>query len=338
MSTPASAVSGLRKAAILMAVLGEDAATLIYQQLPEGQVQELTREIAEMGRVPSEAVTAVLEEYQRLVMTGEYLEQGGPDYARRLLIKAFGEQGARQLLLHVDEAAEMSHAKLDSLRKADPQQLAKFLAGEHPQTVALTLAHLDTRQGSALLQCLPEAERADTVRRLALLRRFSPEMAEKVSMGLNKRLQSLGDQSRRTFAGLKGVADVLNRLEPAAAKDILEKIEQDDAKLALSIRNLMFTFEDLLKTPEQSIRELLGALEKKMLALALRGASEGVKAYIFKSMSIRAVDMLKEDMEAMGPVRGREITKAQMGIVETARRLEAEGKLVLKLEEDDRGG
>jgi flagellar motor switch protein FliG len=152
---------------------------------------------------------------------------------------------------------------------------------------------------------------------------------------LHKRLEALGEQSRRAYAGLRGVADVMNRLEISTAKTILEGIEKEDPKLALSIRNLMFTFEDLMTVPEAGIRELLGQMDKKTLATALRGASEELKNYIFKSMSSRAVEMLKEDMEVLGPVKSRDVQKAQIEAVAVARKLEAEGKISLSQEGDD---
>jgi flagellar motor switch protein FliG len=182
---------------------------------------------------------------------------------------------------------------------------------------------------------LPEELRAEAVKRLAQLRQFSPEMAQRVSLVLHKRLEASGEQIRRAYAGLRGVADLMNRLEVTTAKGILEGIEKDDPKLALSIRNLMFTFEDLLTIPEAGIRELLGQMDKKTLATALRGASPDLKNYIFKSMSSRAVEMLKEDMEVLGPVKSKEINKAQLEAVAVARKLEAEGKLTLTQEGED---
>jgi len=334
MTAPA-ANPGLQKAAILMVLLGEEAASNIYRNLAESDVQRLTQRIAELEHVKPEAALSVLEEYHQLTLTQSYLAEGGPEYAQKLLVKAFGENGAKQLLDQVSKAMEMSVGQLESLQKADPQQLAKFLETEHPQTIALILAHLHARQASALLLRLPEEIRAETIKRLAQLRQFSPEVAQKVSLALHKRLESLGEQSRRAYAGFKGAADLLNQLEPNASKAILENIEKEDAKMALGIRNLMFTFEDLLGVPETGIRELLGQLDKKTLAMALRGASEELKNLIFKSMSTRAVDMLKEDMEVLGPVRTKDVNQAQHEIVEVARKLEAEGKLVLSAEAQD---
>jgi flagellar motor switch protein FliG len=326
---------GLRKAAILMVMLGEDAASEIYRHLPPMEVEQVTREIAALGRIDSETGLQVLEEFHRLVLTGEYLSQGGTEYANKLLVKAFGKEGASDLLRQVAEAAEMNGTKLASLRRADPEQLAKFIAGEHPQTIALILAHLDSKQASMVLMKLPPELRAEPIKRLAQLRQFSPEMAQRVSVVLHKRLEALGEQSRRAYAGLRGVADLMNRLDAASGKTILEAIEGEDPKLALSIRNLMFTFEDLLTVPEAAVRELLGQMDKKTLATALRGASEELKNYIFKSMSSRAVEMLKEDMEVLGPVKSKEVNKAQLEAVAVARKLEAEGKLTLSPEAED---
>ena len=334
MAPPISTL-GLQKAAILMVLLGEEAASHIYRNLPQGDVERLTRRIAELEHFKPETAISVLEEYYQLTLTQGYLAEGGPDYAQKLLVKAFGEAGAQRLLDQASRTMEQNAVQLESLQEADPQQLAKFLEVEHPQTIALILAHLNARQASALLLRLPEEVRAETVKRLAQLRQFSPEVAQKVALSLNKHLESLGEQSRRAYAGFKGAADLLNQLEPISSKGILETIEKDDPTMALAIRNLMFTFEDLLGVPEAGIRELLGQLDKKVLALSLRGATEELKNLIFKSMSSRAVDMLKEDMEVLGPVRSKDVNQAQREVVEVARRLEAEGKLVLSAESQE---
>ena len=327
--------AGIRKAAVLLVLLGEEVASLIFKNLNENELQKVTQEISEIGPIDPAEATAILNEYYNLAITQEYIAQGGTEYAERLLIKTLGPDGARAMLEAVARAQELSVGKLDSLQKADPQQLAKFLQGEHPQTIALIMAHLDAKQASALLMKLNEETRAAAIKRLAELRQFSPEMAQKVSVVLHKRLQALGEQSRRAYAGFKGVADLLNRMDPSSGKVILELIERDDAKLAMSIRNLMFTFDDLLGVPEAGIRELLGQLDKKTLAQALKGASPQLRDHLFKSMSSRAVEMLKEDMESLGPVRSKDVVKAQQECVATARKLESQGKLQLKQENED---
>jgi len=328
-------LSGTRKAAILMAIMGEEAASAVFKHLPDKDVQVVTKELADIQGVAPEMAHEILEEYSKLALTQDYLTQGGIDFATRTLVKAFGDENAQYLLKQVVRLQQLRAGQLDSLQQADPQQLAKFLEGEHPQTIALILAHLDGKQASTLLMKLPEAARAESIKRLAQLRQFSPEMAEKVSVVLNRRLQSLGEQSRKTYAGFKSVADVMNRLEGGLAKSILEAIEQEDAKLAINIRNLMFTFEDLVGVSDVHVREWLSSMDKKTLAIALKGASNELKDHIFRAMSSRAVDMLKEDMEALGPVRAKEVAQAQQEAVTLLRKLEAEGKVILKSDGDD---
>lgn len=328
-------LTGARRAAVLMVLLGEDAATSIYRVLPEKTVEMITAELATLTNVSPESAEIVLEEYIQLSKTQDYIGQGGQEFALRVLISAYGEGRAHELMDQVARTLRAQVSKLDSLQKADPQQLAKFLEGEHPQTIALILGHMEARQASILLTKLPEQVRGEAVKRLAQLRQFSPEMAEKVSVVLNRKLQSLGEQSRRTYAGFKSVADLMNRLDSATARSILESIEVSEPKLAVNIRNFMFTFEDFLSVPDVSIRELFSNVDKKTLALALKGATAELCDHIYHTMSSRAVDMLKEDIDALGPIRSREVTKAQQEVVAIARQLESEGRIVLKAETDD---
>jgi len=239
------------------------------------------------------------------------------------------------MVQRLSRAEEANSSGVDALKRADPQQLARFLVGEHSQTKALILGHLDAKQASALLMKLEPETRADCVRRLANLRQFSPEVAAKVSTVLNRRLRSVGDQSKRTDYGFRNVAELMNRLDPITAREILENIEKEEPKLAIDIRDLMFTFEDFLAVPEQQLRELLGAIDKKTLMIALKGASEDLRSHFYRTMSSRAVEMLKEDSEVMGPVRSKEVAKAHAEIVAIARKLESEGKIVLKSEGED---
>jgi flagellar motor switch protein FliG len=334
-SAPEAKLSGTRRAAVLMVLLGEEAASRIYRVLSEKSVQAITAELATLNDISAEAAEEVFEEYVQLSKTQDYIGQGGQDFALKLLVNAYGETRAHELLEEVSNAQIAQTSKLASLQKADPQQLAKFLEGEHPQTIALILGHMEARQASTLLTKLPEQVRSEAVKRLAQLRQFSPEMAERVSTVLNKKLQSLGEQSRRTYAGFKSVAELMNRLDNASARTILASIEATEPKLAVNIRNFMFTFEDFLSVPDVSIRELTANLDKKTLALALKGSTEELREHIFRTMSSRAVEMLKEDIDALGPVRSREVTKAQQEAVAIARQLESEGRIVLKTETDD---
>ena len=328
-------LSGVRKAAILLSVLGEDAAALILRNLPEEDLERITEEVARMGHVPLEITLQVLEEYSEMMSAQDSLAMGGQDVATRLLVKAFGESGARSMVDRLMQTEDSKAARIETLKKADPQQLARFLVGEHSQTKALILGHLDAKQASALLMKLEPEVRADCVRRLANLGNFSPEVAAKVSAVLNRRLRSVGDQNRKSGDGFRNIAELMNRLDPGTSREILDSIEREEPKLAISIRDLMFTFDNFLEVPEQEMRELMNSIDKKTLMVALKGASEDVRSHFYRTMSSRAVEMMKEDSEVMGPVRSKEVSKAQGEIVAIARKLESEGKIVLKSEGDD---
>jgi flagellar motor switch protein FliG len=328
-------ISGKRKAAILLVLLGDDVATNVYKNLPETELSVISQEIANLEYVSPDAATKVLREYHELSLTQDYLAQGGPDYATKLLVGAFGHEGAKSLIEEVSRAQELSVQNLDTLQKTDPHQLAKFIQGEHPQTIALVIAHLNSRAARAVIMLLPEKIRGQAVKRLAQMQQFSPEMVKKISVVLHRRLLAIGQQSRRAYGGVKAVADLLNQITQEESGSILQTIEEADAPLATSIRNLMFTFEDFAEVSEPGMRELLGQVDKKTLAVALKGASEDLKNHVFKCMSTRAVEMLKEDMEAMGPIRSREVNAAQQEVVTIGRRLEGEGKVVLKSEQEE---
>jgi flagellar motor switch protein FliG len=335
MAEEASSMSGLRKAAILLVVLGDEAAGAVYKNLGEHELRDITQEITNLDFISPEVAAKILQEYHRLTLTQEYLAQGGPAYATQLLMKTFGEAGARSLLDQVMKAQEGAAHNLVTLQKADPHQLAKFIQGEHPQTIALVLAHMSGKAASAVLALLPEKVRGQAVVRMAQMQQFSPEMVQKISLILSRKMMSLGEQSRRGFGGIKAVADLLNTVESTLSTEILGAVEEESPQLAVSIRNFMFTFQDFLEVPETSLRELLGQLDKKSLSIALKGASEELKNHFFKCMSTRAVEMLKEDMESLGPIRSRDVNAAQQEAITVARKLEAQGKMVLKNESEE---
>ena len=328
-------LSGLRKAAVLLVAVGEDLAKEILRDLPETDVQRITEELADLRGITPEMSAEILEEFWQLLETQNFMVHGGLDYASRLLVDTFGKARADDLLMLVRRSQEAAQGNLAKLQRTDPQQLGKLLDSEHPQTIALVLAHLDPRRASLVLENLSEEHKVVSVQRLAEMRQFSPEMAQKVAHILHRRLESVGDTARKSYSGFKAVADLLNRLNAEESKKILENIEENQPELALSIRNLMFTFEDLVTIPAASIREIVSGVDKRQLALALRGANEELRAQIFKAMSSRAVEMLKEDMEVLGPVRSREVAQAQQEILNLARKLESEGKVILKLESGD---
>jgi flagellar motor switch protein FliG len=328
-------MSGARKAAVLLVAVGESLAKDILRTLPESDVQRITEELSDLRGITPELSAEILQEFWEMLETQSYMMHGGQDYARRLLVETFGKQRAEDLMTLVRRSQEAAQGNLAKLQRTDPQQLGKLLDAEHPQTIALVLAHLDPKRASQVLENLSESHRVVVIRRLAEMRQFSPEMAQKVAHILHRRLENVGDTARKSYSGFKAVADLMNRLNAEESKRILEAIEEGQPDLALNIRNLMFTFEDLLTVPPATVREIVTCVDKRQLAMALRGADEKLRAQIFKAMSSRAAEMLKEDMEVLGPVRSREVTQAQQEILTLARRLESEGKVVLKLETGD---
>jgi flagellar motor switch protein FliG len=337
MSPVDRALPGARKAAILLSFLGEEEAAPVLRNLSSEDIDRITREVSNLARVPVDITLQVLEEYHQIMAASDFISSGGREVATRLLVKAFGETGAKTMVHRLTHPEEETGVKFDAIKKTEPQQLARFLAGEHAQTKALILGHLEPKQASALLMKLEPDARVDCIRRMATIGQFSPEAAAKASRVLNKRFGSAVDQRKGAGAdtGVKNLADLMNRLEPSAAREILQSIESDDPKLAISIRDLMFTFENFLEVPEPDLRELMNMVDKKTLMVALKGASEDLRSHIYRTMSSRAVEMMKEDSDMMGPVRGKDVAKAQSEIVAIARKLESEGKIVLKSEGED---
>jgi flagellar motor switch protein FliG len=332
-SLETSQLTGARKAAILLSLLGDEPAAMILRNLPDHDLERVTDEVARLGQVPFDVTLDVLEEYQQMMAAQDFIAVGGQDVATRLLVKAFGENGAKSMVQRLARPQEPS--ELDLLKKANPQQLAKFLMGEGLQTKALVLGHLDAKQASALLMSMSPEARAECVRLLANLGQFSPEVAARVSGVLSRRLKSVGDQSRKADSGSRNVAELMNRIDSTTAREILEEIEKEEPTLAISIRDQMFRFEDFLSVPERELRELMNAIDKKTLMVALKAASEDMKSHFYRTMSSRAVEMMKEDSEMMGPVRSKDVAKAQTEIVAIARKLESEGKIVLKADGED---
>ena len=327
--------NGTRKAAILLSILDEAEAAPILRSLPNGDLERIAQEVANLPRVPVEVTVQVLEEYKQMMATQRVAAVGGPEVATRLLVKALGQDGAKGIVERLNRKDDRNSVNLEALKRVEPQQAARFLSGEHAQTRAFLLGQLDARQASALLMRLEPEMRADCIRRMATMKEYSTEAAQKASRVINRRFGSTGEPAKRTQAGAKNLADLMNRLEPTAAREILDSIETSEPSLAISIRDLMFTFENFLEVPEPDLRELISSMDKKTLTIALKGASEDLKAHIYRTMSSRAVEMMKEDSEMMGPVRSKEVAKAQSEMIAIARKLEGEGKMVLRSQGED---
>ena len=328
------ALTPSRKAAVLLALLGDDASTEICKHLGRDDLRLLAQEISDLDEITPDVATQVLQEYQKLAVTPSAMAQGGPAFATKLFVKTLGDEGSRSLVENVIRAKQEAAKNLEALEKADPKQLAKLLQEEHPQIAALILGHLNARITKAVLMLLPDETRTNAIKRLAQMQNFSPEIVNKVCARLLEKLKPKKESERRAYRGVQTVADLLNRIDGKIATGILEAIEKENDALALSIRNQMFTFDDFGEVPDAGLRELLSQIDKKSLAMALKGASETVKSRFYGCMSSRAVEMLKEDSEAMGPAKAKDIGQAQAEIIVVARKLESEGKITLRSSEE----
>ena len=323
-------LTGARKAAILLVLIGDTASSEIVKQLSDDEVQLVSREIARIRTITSEQAETILEEFYQMVVAKDFVVKGGLDYAKKLLNNAFGPEVAKKMLDRLVKALGNDVANLDILQKADPQQLAKFVHSEHPQTIALVLSHLNPSQAAALLASLPPGMRADVALRMASLDQISPEIVSKIANIIGEKLQSLGEFSRQSYGGVRAVSEMFNRLDSGISKEILDAIEERNAPLVETIRHLMFVFEDLLLIDQNGIKEILARVDRKILTVALKGTSEQLRAHFLEGMSQRGAEMLKEDMESLGPIKVRDVEAAQQQIIALVRQLEGEGVINLK--------
>lgn len=317
-------MSSARKAAILCLTLGEEAATELFKHLDESEVQILSKELALLPDVKSHVSAYVVEEFHQLLTARKYVTMGGVDYAKRLLVKSFGTEQARRLTEKVRISLE-APASLETLQKTDPAQLAKLFQSEHPQTIAVVLAHLEPATASTTLTHLPEAMRGEIVVRLAALQTVSQDVVKRIASVLNQKLSAVETVGRSQVGGVRTVAEICNRLDRDTMRVMLEQIEESNSDLALEIRNLMVTFEDILMIDDLGIREIMQRVDKKVLALALKGTIPELQDRFFSNMSSRAVEMMKEEMEFMGQVKLKDVTTAQREIVEVLRDLDDQG-------------
>jgi flagellar motor switch protein FliG len=323
-------LSGVRKAAILLVMIGDEASSEILRTLDEDEVQEISREIARVQTLTSEEADGVLEEFYQMDVAHDYVVKGGIEYAKKVLISAFGPEHAKKMLDRLMKTLGNETLSFDALRKTDPQQLAKFIHSEHPQTIALILSHLNPSQAAGLLFSLPSDIRADVALRMASLDQISPEIITKIATVIGSKLKTLGELSREAYGGVHAVAEMFNRLDSNTSKDILDTIEKANPSLVETIRHLMFVFEDLLLLDINAIKEVLAKMDRKILTVALKGTSEAMKNHMLQAMSQRGAEMLREDMDALGPIKIKEVEAAQQQIISVVRQLETEGVLSLK--------
>jgi len=320
-------LNGRQKAAVLLVSLGPELSAQIYRHLRDEEIEVLTREIANTGSVRAAVRDEVFNEFYEMYLAREYVEQGGIDYARELLEKALGAARAEAILARL--VSTMKARPFSFARKTDPNQLLNFIQNEHPQTIALILAYLNPEQAGMILSALPPETQVDVAKRIAMLDRTTPEILKEIEETLEKRLSAFAIEDYTMAGGIDAAVEILSLVDRATEKTILDALEEEDPELAEAILKRMFVFEDIITLDDRAIQKVLREIDTRDLALALKTASEEVAARIYKNMSKRAADMLKEDIEYMGPVRLRDIEEAQQKIVATIRRLEEAGEIII---------
>lgn len=310
-----------------MACLGPEHASNILAHLRDAEIDRLTLDIASLGTIDPEIKAKIFDEFFQMAEAKRFVAEGGIELAKELLEKSFGTQKAVEILGRLQSS--LQEVPFQFLKKADPAQISSFIQEEHPQTIALILAHLEPKVSALALSSLPPETQTDVIYRIATMDRTAPEIIHEVERVLERKMAAIFTQGFTFAGGVKEVAEILNLVERSAEKNIMEKLQEQDPDLANEINKLMFTFDDLIYVDDAGIQKALREIDSKDLALALKSATDEVKDKIFKNMSERAREMLKEEIEFMGPVRLKNVEEAQQRIVAVIRRLEESGDLII---------
>ncbi len=322
-----TALTGEQKAAALLISLGPELAAKIYQHLKEETVEQVTLQIANLRKISPDEKDLVMQEVLNIAAAQEYISQGGVEYAHEILEKALGTNKAMEIINRLQGSLQMT--PFDYIKRTDPQQLLNFIQSEHPQTIALILAHLSPEHASTILGALPGDVQVDVATRIAILDRAAPDVVMEIERVLERRISSIFTQEFTAAGGVRSLAEVLNRADRSTEKAIMEKLEESNPELAEEVKRLMFVFDDLVALDNRTIQQILREVDAKDLALALKGAKEEVKEHLLKNMSSRAKAMIIEDMEVMGPVRLKHAEESQQKIINVVRQLEEMGEIVV---------
>jgi flagellar motor switch protein FliG len=320
-------LTGKQKAAILLISLGPDVSASVYKHLSEEEIEKLTLEISGVRKVETEAKEDILEEFHNIAIAQDYISQGGIGYAKTVLEKALGSDQATAIINRLTSSLQVK--PFDFARKADAAQILNFIQNEHPQTIALILSYLDPQQSGQILSELPQEVQADIARRIAIMDGTSPEVISEVEAILERKLSATVTQDYTQTGGVEAVVEVLNGVDRSTEKTILDALEIQDPELAEEIKKRMFVFEDIVTLDGRSIQRVIRDCDNEDLLLSLKVSSDEVKEIVFRNMSNRMVETLKEEMEFMGPVRLRDVEEAQSRIVAIIRRLEEAGEIII---------
>lgn len=320
-------LDGLTKAAILLLSLDAIVAGELLKNLPPESVEQVTRELAGLGRVPPILADAVVEEFYSISIAAQHMNEGGLEYASALLKQSMDSKLAEKVLGQIQ--TQVRKAPFSFLQKAESENLLTFIQEEHPQTIALIVCHLPHHKASEILGGLPPQKQVEVIKRIANMEQTNPEVIREVEKALESRLSNLLGQSMEKAGGVEAVAEILNLVDRTTEKAIMEGLESEDPELVEQIRRLMFVFEDIMMVDDKGIQSVLKEVDNDELSIALKTASEDLKNKIFGNMSERAAQLIKEDMEFMGPVRVSDVEAAQQRIVDIVRRLEDAGEIVI---------
>ena len=325
-------MSGRKKAAVFLACMGSEKASRVMAAMSETEVEELTLDLSSLDMVDADLRASIIEEFYEIAIANKIVTTGGLDYARTLLEQAFGSDRTVEILTRLQSS--LKDVPFEFLKRADPAQIVTFIQDEHPQTISLILAHLRPGTSAIVLSALSSDIQAEVVTRIATMERTPPEVVREVARVLERKMASVFSQGFTFAGGVKEVAEILNSIDRTAEKAIMAELEERDPELADEIARLMFTFDDIVYVEDSGIQKALREVESKDLALALKGSGEDVSEKIFRNMSERAREMIKEEIEFMGPVRLKNVEEAQQKIVGVIRRLEEAGELIV----EGRGG
>ena len=322
----ATKYTGPQKAAILLLAFGEEISGEIFKQMTEFEIKRIGSAMSRLGRVDSEIIDEIMEEFYILLQSNTKYFFGGNDFTKKLIESAFQGDSSGKI---IEDLALESAATLESLELIDPKTLANFLRAEHPQTIALILAHLEPKKFGETLKLLPDSLHTELILRIANLESVSPEIIDEIDDVLRNEIQRMGNISQQKLGGVEPVVEMLNLMDKTTEESILDRLEERDPDMAEQIRKLMFVFDDLVKIDDRGIQAILREVKPDQLKLALRTSSEGVKDLIFKNMSQRAAENMKEEMGNAAPAKLSDVETAQFAIVQIARRLNDEGKIVI---------
>lgn len=321
------------KVAILLISLGKELSAQIFKHLTDDEIEQITMDIANIRHVTKEMKDSVLEEFYQVCLVQNYIDEGGIEYAREVLDKAMGQQRAMEIINKLTSTLQVR--PFDFVRRADPNQVLNFIQNEHPQTIALVFSYLDPNQVAAILAALPLELQIEVVARIAKMNRTSPEYIKEIERILERRLSTMMVSDYTTVGGVDYIVSILNAVDRGTEKHILENLEMQNADLAEEIRHKMFVFEDIVKLTKIAIQRVLREVDRHDLTVALKGAPEEVKRVIYENISKRMQEMVKEDLELMGPVRVRDVEAAQQKIVSVIRNLDEAGEIVISRGKED---